>query len=118
MKQSLETETTESGWNSRTLSLRSRMLIAFLGLAMVPLALALTGLFFLIRNDVAAVQGSALKEKALLLAGHIQSEIHSSGSWAVGLASLPQVRDHLHNQTPHPEQLLAWFANRSRGSAR
>jgi DNA polymerase-3 subunit epsilon len=83
------------------------MLIAFLGLAMVPLALALTGLFFLIRNDVAAVQGSALKDKALLLAGQIQSEIHSSGSWAVGLASLPQVRDHLRNQTPYPEQFLS-----------
>ena len=39
MKQSLETETTKSGWNSRTLSLRSRMLIAFLGLAILGVSL-------------------------------------------------------------------------------
>lgn len=106
MKQSLETETTDSGGKFRTLSLRSRMLIAFLGLAIVPLVIALAGLFFLVRNDVAAMQGTVLKDKTLLLAGQIESEIRSSGSWTVGLASLPQIRDHLRNQTPYPEQFL------------
>jgi DNA polymerase-3 subunit epsilon len=51
------------------------MIVSLTGLALIPLFTALTGLFFVVRNDVAEIQGRQLTQEAGQVAEQLQSEL-------------------------------------------
>lgn len=79
----------------RRSGIRRRMIAAFLGLAVVPFAAALSILFFVARHDVVEVRSSALTGHALMLADLLSSRIAWLAQAAAGLAGVPEVRDHV-----------------------
>jgi DNA polymerase-3 subunit epsilon len=59
----------------RKRSLRRHMIVSLMVLALLPLLTALTGLFFVVRNDVGEIQGRQLAQEAGQLADHLQREL-------------------------------------------
>ena len=60
----------------RGASLRRRLVLSLLGLALIPLLAALTALFFVVRNDVEEIQGRRLAQEAGQLAEHLRAELY------------------------------------------
>ena len=83
-------------------NLRTRMVLTFAGLAVVPSAAILAGLFFLARYDVGALRGLDLAQEARLLAAQLEAQVEAAGRSAAGVASLPDVRGHLDGAAPYP----------------
>ncbi len=79
----------------RRTGVRRRMIAAFLGLAVVPFAAALSILFFVARYDVVEVRAGALARQAGMLAELLTSRITSLTQAVTGVAGVPEVRTHV-----------------------
>jgi DNA polymerase-3 subunit epsilon len=75
----------------RKKSLRRRLVVSLLGLAVLPLAAALTSLFFVVRADMGEIQGRRLAQEAGQLAEHLRAELYRNRQTTAGLAALPEV---------------------------
>ena len=73
----------------RSNSLRRRLVLSLLGLALIPLLAALTALFFVVRNDVEEIQGRRLSQEAGQLAEHLRAELYRNRQAAP--AGLPEI---------------------------
>lgn len=83
-------------------SLRTRFVLTFAGLAVVPSVAALAGLFFLVRYDVGTLRGADMVREARLLAAQLEAQVEAARRSAAGIASLPDVRGHLAGTSPYP----------------
>ncbi|HBA86807.1 MAG TPA: hypothetical protein DCZ75_02135 [Geobacter sp.] len=79
----------KAGTHHRSNSLRRRLVLSLLGLALIPLLAALTTLFFVVRNDVEEIQGRRLSQEAGQLAEHLRAELYRNRQ--VGPAEVPKV---------------------------
>jgi len=59
----------------RKKSLRRRLIVTLMGLAVLPLMAVLTALFFVVRNDIGANHGRQLAQEAGQLAEHLRAEL-------------------------------------------
>ncbi|MDW7711901.1 MAG: exonuclease domain-containing protein [Deferrisomatales bacterium] len=83
-------------------SLRTRFVLTFAGLAVIPSLAALAGLFFLVRYDVGTLRGADMAQEAGLLAAQLEAQVEAAARSAAGIASLPDVRGHLAGERPYP----------------
>jgi DNA polymerase-3 subunit epsilon len=88
-------------------SLRSRMLVSLMGLAVLPLLAALTALFFIVRSDIGENQGRRLAREAENLAGHLRAELNRFQQTATALAALPEVKAYLSGSGPLPDKVFS-----------
>ena len=65
-----------NGSRHRSNSLRRRLVLSLLGLALIPLLAALAALFFVVREDVGELQGRRLSQEAGQLAEHLRAELY------------------------------------------
>ena len=70
--------------------LRRRMVVSLTGLAVLPLAVAMAILFFVVRDDVGETRGRLLSQEARQLAEYLRPELHRYQQGAAGLAELQQ----------------------------
>ncbi len=91
----------------RRRSLRQRMILTFVGLAVVPFVVAMGALFAVARHDVRQLNGTALTAEARLLVEQVQSQVAWAGRSVAGLASLPGVRGYLAGTAPYPQGLFS-----------
>ncbi|WP_051361333.1 exonuclease domain-containing protein [Desulfuromonas sp. TF] len=91
----------------RRKSLRSRMIVSLMGLAVLPLLAALTALFFIVRNDIGENQGRQLAQEAEQLAGHLRAELNRYQQAAAALAASSEVKAYLSGTGPLPEEILS-----------
>jgi DNA polymerase-3 subunit epsilon len=91
----------------RKKSLRRRLIVTLMGLAVLPLMAALTGLFFVVRNDIGANHGRQLAQEAGQLAEHLRAELSRYQQAATALAALPEVKDSLSGSKPLPEEFFS-----------
>lgn len=68
----------------RKKSLRRRMIFSLTGLALLPLLIALTSLFFVVRNDIGENQGLSLVREAVQLTGKLRAELRRYPQTPVG----------------------------------
>lgn len=97
----------EAHLRRRKKSLRRRMIVSLMGLAVVPLLAALTGLFFVVRNDIGENQGRQLAQEAEQLAEHLREELNRYQQSAAALAALPEVKAALLGSGPLPEEVIS-----------
>jgi len=79
----------KASMHRRSNSLRRRLVLSLLGLALIPLLAALTALFFVVRNDVEEIQGRRLSQEAGQLAEHLRAELYRNRQAAP--AGLPEI---------------------------
>lgn len=91
---------------SRRRSLRRRVVATFAGLAILPFAVTLGGLFLVVRQDVAEMQGASLAQEAHLLADQVRLGLLDTDLLAANVAALPEVRRYLDRRGPYPESTL------------
>lgn len=68
----------------RKKSLRRRMIVSLTGLALLPLLIALTSLFFVVRNDIGENQGQSLVRDAVQLTEKLRAELRRYPQTPVG----------------------------------
>ncbi len=83
------------------------MVATFLGLAMVPFIVSLAMLFFVARHDVQTIRAEGLVQESRLLSELLSTRIEGMAQTAAGLASLPEVREHLAGRGPQPLSVLS-----------
>jgi|GEM_PF-23438 DNA polymerase-3 subunit epsilon len=90
----------------RKKSLRRRLIVTLMGLAVLPLMAVLTALFFVVRNDIGANHGRQLAQEAGQLAEHLRAELSRYQLAAAALAALPEIKDSLSGSKPLPEEVF------------
>lgn len=91
----------------RKTRLRCRLIGSLMGLAVLPLMAALTGLFFVVRHDIGVNQGRQLAQEARRLVEPLQAELNRYQQAAAALAALPEVKVFLAGSEPLPEELFS-----------
>jgi DNA polymerase-3 subunit epsilon len=91
----------------RKKSLRRRLIVTLMGLAVLPLMAALAGLFLVVRNDIGENHGRQLAQEAGQLAEHLRAELNRYQQAAAALAALPEVKAFLAGSSPLPEAAFA-----------
>jgi len=89
--------TTEEGARPprRKKSLRRRMIVSLTGLALLPLLIALTSLFFVVRNDIGENQGQSLVLEAVQLTEKLRTELRRYPQASVGQELPAELHDFL-----------------------
>ncbi len=70
--------------------LRHRMVVSLTGLVVLPLAVAMAILFFVVRDDVGEIRGRQLSREAVHLAEHLQTELEGYQQNEAGRKELQQ----------------------------
>jgi len=88
-------------------SLRKRIVFTFGSLAVIPFIVALGCLFLVARYDVGLLSGQDLVREAGLLVAQLEAQVEAAGRAAAGVASLPEVREHLAGVSLYPQAALS-----------
>jgi len=81
----------EASTPRRKNSLRLRLVVSLLSLALLPLLAALAVIFFVVRSDVGEIQGNRLAQEVGQLTEHLRAELYRTRPAGGGFKALPEV---------------------------